>query len=133
MAKSNLARNTFILFTVSHSNPSLKEVRAETTLAGTWRQKLTQRPWRRAAYCLASLCLISMLSYSTQPRDATTHSELVTPTSIINQEHCSPGLPTGQSDGSIFSAAIPSSQMSLPCLKHCTTCLFSLPHQMKTE
>jgi hypothetical protein len=38
-----------------------------------------QRPWREAAYWLASLGLFSWLSYRTQdhqPRDGPTHSEL---------------------------------------------------------
>jgi hypothetical protein len=40
--------------------------------AGTWRQELMQRPWRGAAYWLASPGLLSLLSYRTQdyqPRD----------------------------------------------------------------
>ena len=45
--------------------------------AGTWRQELMQRPWRGAAYWLASPGLLNLLSYRTQdhqPRDGTTHS-----------------------------------------------------------
>jgi hypothetical protein len=45
--------------------------------AGTWRRELMQRPWRDAAYWLASPDLLSLLSYRTQdyqPRDGTTHS-----------------------------------------------------------
>jgi hypothetical protein len=34
--------------------------------AGTWRQELMQRPWRDAAYWLASHGLLSLLSYRTQ-------------------------------------------------------------------
>ena len=33
---------------------------------GTWRQELMQRPWRVAAYWIASPGLISLLSYRTQ-------------------------------------------------------------------
>jgi hypothetical protein len=42
--------------------------------AGTWKQELMQRPWRDAAYWLASPGLLSLLSYRTQdsqPRDGT--------------------------------------------------------------
>jgi hypothetical protein len=45
--------------------------------AGSWRQELLQRPWRDAAYWLASLGLLSLLSYRSQyyqPRDGTTHN-----------------------------------------------------------
>jgi hypothetical protein len=44
--------------------------------AGTWGQELMQRPWRGAAYWLASPGLFSLLSYRTQdyqPRDGTMH------------------------------------------------------------
>jgi hypothetical protein len=47
--------------------------------AGTWRQELMQRPWRGAAYWLASPGLLSLLFYRThdyQPRDGTTHNGL---------------------------------------------------------
>jgi hypothetical protein len=33
--------------------------------AGTWRQKLVQKPWKGAAYWLASSGLLSLLSYRT--------------------------------------------------------------------
>jgi len=51
--------------------------------AGTWRQELIQRPWKVAAYWLASPGLLSLLSYRTQdyqPRDGTTHNMLGPPT-----------------------------------------------------
>jgi hypothetical protein len=43
----------------------------------SWRQDMMQRPWRDAAYWLASPGLLSLLSYRTQdhqPRDGTSHS-----------------------------------------------------------
>jgi hypothetical protein len=43
--------------------------------AGTWRQELMQRPWRGAAYWIASPGLLSLFSYRTQnsqSRDGTT-------------------------------------------------------------
>jgi hypothetical protein len=46
--------------------------------AGTWKQKLMQKPWRGATYWIASpglLGLLSLLYYRTQeywPRDGTT-------------------------------------------------------------
>jgi hypothetical protein len=33
--------------------------------AGTWRQELMQRPWRSAAYWIASPHLLSLFSYKT--------------------------------------------------------------------
>jgi hypothetical protein len=50
--------------------------------AGTWRQELMQRPWRDAAYWLASSGLLRLISYRTQdyqPRDGTTHNGLGPP------------------------------------------------------
>ena len=50
--------------------------------SGTWRQELTQKPWRDAAYWLASPGLLSSLSYRTQgyqSRDGTTHNGLGPP------------------------------------------------------
>ena len=44
---------------------------------GTWRQELMQKPWKGAAYWLASPGLLSLLSYriqDSQPRDGTTHN-----------------------------------------------------------
>jgi len=47
------------------------------------KQELMQRPWRDAAYLLASPGLLSLLFYRTQdhqPRDSTTHNRLGPPT-----------------------------------------------------
>jgi hypothetical protein len=47
-----------------------------THRAGTWRQEQMQRPWRGAAYRIASPGLLSLFSYRTQdhqPTDGTTH------------------------------------------------------------
>jgi hypothetical protein len=55
--------------------------------AGTWRQELMQRPWRGAAYWLASLDLLSLPSYRTQyyhPRDGIIHNGLGPPALITN-------------------------------------------------
>jgi hypothetical protein len=46
--------------------------------AGTWRQELMQKPWREAAYWIASPALLSLLAYRAQdyqPRDGTTYNE----------------------------------------------------------
>ena len=55
--------------------------------AGTWRQELMQRPWRSAAYWLASPGFLHLISYRTQDyqsRDSTTHNELGPPPLITN-------------------------------------------------
>jgi hypothetical protein len=56
--------------------------------AGTWRQELMQRPWRGAAFWLASHGLLNLLSYRTQDpqhRGGTTHSGLGPPTLITKK------------------------------------------------
>jgi hypothetical protein len=55
--------------------------------AGTWRQKLMQRSWKGVTYWLASLGLLSLVSYRTQDyqhRDDTTYNALVPPSFITN-------------------------------------------------
>lgn len=55
--------------------------------AGTWKQELTQRSWRGAAYRLAPHGLLSLLSYSTQSRltrGGATRNGLGPPPSITN-------------------------------------------------
>jgi hypothetical protein len=55
--------------------------------AGTWRQELMQRPWRGAAYWLASPGLLHLISYRIQdyqPRDGTTYNGLGPPPLITN-------------------------------------------------
>jgi hypothetical protein len=45
--------------------------------AGAWRKELMKRPWRGAAYWIASPGFFSLLSYRTQdhqPRDGTTYN-----------------------------------------------------------
>jgi hypothetical protein len=58
--------------------------------AGTWRQKLMQRPWRGSAYWLAFPGLLSLLSCRTQdypPKDGTTRKGLGPPSLITNWEN----------------------------------------------
>jgi hypothetical protein len=67
-----------------------------TSRAGTWRQELMQRPWRGAAYWLASPGLLSLLSYRTldhQPRDGPTHNGMATPTMSWNHPPWAAPLP----------------------------------------
>jgi hypothetical protein len=50
-----------------------------SNMAESWRQELMQKPWRGAAYWLASHGLLSLLSYRTQDhqsRDGTINYEL---------------------------------------------------------
>jgi hypothetical protein len=54
--RSELGRKGLIWLTLSYHCSSSKEVRA-----GTWRQKLVQRPRRSAAYWLAPHGLLSLL------------------------------------------------------------------------
>lgn len=60
--------------------------------AGTQRQELMQRPWR---WCYLPQC----------------------PSPSVNCHKNAPDLPTGQSDGNIFSVEVLYSQMSLTCVK----------------
>jgi hypothetical protein len=53
--------------------------------AETWTQELMQRPWRGAAYWIASPDLLSLLSHRIkdhQLRDVTTHNGLGPPTLV---------------------------------------------------
>jgi hypothetical protein len=98
-----------------HRSPSLKEVRT-----GSWRQELTQRPWRGVAYWLASHGLRSLLFYTTQNhqlRDGPTHKGLGPPhQSLIKKMPYR--LATAQSYGGIFSIEVSSSQMTIvACIK----------------
>lgn len=103
-------RKRFIWPTCSDHSQSLSKMRAGTqagTEAGTM-EGCCSPAW--------SLRLIQLAFYTAQKHltgSGTTHSGLCPPTSIINQEN---GLP-GYSDGSIFSINVPSSQMTLVCVK----------------
>jgi hypothetical protein len=55
--QSNLGRKEFIWLTFLGNKPSLREVRV-----GTWREELMQRPWKSAAYLLASHGLLRITS-----------------------------------------------------------------------
>jgi hypothetical protein len=84
-----LGRKGFILLTPPQHCPSVMEDRTGTqNRAGTWRaQELMQRPWRGAAYWLASHGLLNLLLYRTQdhqPSDGPTHSGLDPLLSIIS-------------------------------------------------
>lgn len=84
------------------------------------RQELQQRSGDcfLVASPLASLSFL--LLYTTQdrlPRRDITHSELVLPTSIINQENTPADMSSGQSDGGIFLIKLPSSHMAPDCVK----------------
>jgi hypothetical protein len=54
VTKSNLGGKGLFQLPLPYHNPFLKEVRMQTQ-AGTWRQKLMQRPWKSAAHWLASI------------------------------------------------------------------------------
>jgi hypothetical protein len=54
---------------------------------GTWKQKLTQRKWRKYPYWLVFYGLLSLLSYIIHnhlPRGSIVHCGLSPPTSIIH-------------------------------------------------
>ena len=79
--KLYLAYTSTLLFIIEGSQDK------NSNRAGTWRQELTQRPWRDAAYWLVSPGLLSLLSYRTQdyqPRDGPTHNRLDPPPLITN-------------------------------------------------
>jgi len=73
--QKQLARNTFILFSVSHPNPSRKKVRAETHASRNLEAGTDAEAMEEAAYWLVPFGLLSLPSYSTQnylSRDSTT-------------------------------------------------------------
>jgi hypothetical protein len=104
------AYNSTLLFIIKGSQDR------NSLMAETWRQELMQRPWRGAAYWIASPGLISLFSCRTQdyhPRDNTTHNGLVPPLLIINGEIC---LTVG-SHGGIFSTEAPFLVITPACVK----------------
>jgi hypothetical protein len=59
-----------------------------------------------------------VIAPGTSAQDSGDHSGLGLSTPIIHQSRkCPLDLPTGQSEGSILSVEVPSSQMSLACVK----------------
>lgn len=87
---------------------------------GNSRQELGQRPWRSAAYRLASHGLLSLLSYGTEDllrRWSTAHSGLGPPTAIINTKNVPMDMLTGQPNSGSSSAERPSSRLTLVCVK----------------
>lgn len=59
-------------------------------IAGTWKQELRQKPWKKLVYWFAFQGLLSLLSYTTQdqcPSVGYIHSDLGTPSSRINEEN----------------------------------------------
>ena len=74
--RSKLGRKGFIQLTFPQFVHQQRKSGLELNLVR--KQKLMQRPWRGAAYWLASPGLFSLLSYRTQnyqPRDDTTHNQ----------------------------------------------------------
>ena len=74
--------------------------------AGSWRQELMQKPWRSAAYWLASRGFLSWLSDTVQghlPR-GWHHPQWTVPSHIDQKPRkCPMGWPRSQSDGGIVS------------------------------
>ena len=88
----------------------------DSNRAGTWRQELMQRPWRSAAYRLASHGLLNLLSYKIQdhqPRDTITHNGVGHPPLITNWENdLHPDFME-----TFFPVEVPSSQIIIACVK----------------
>ena len=114
MGKSNLGRQGFISLTVSYDSSSSKAVRA-----GTWKQELMQRPWREAAYWLAFHGLLSLLSNRTQGhqlRGSTTRKAQALPQQTLIKK-MTYRFAYSLILGGIFLVEVPSSQMTLACVK----------------
>ena len=80
--------NKFLWLTLPHCSPLLKVQDRNSSRDGTWRKELMQRPWRGAAYWLASHGLLGLISYRTrnhQLRDGPTHDGLDSPQSITKK------------------------------------------------
>jgi len=81
---------------------------------GSWRKELRQRLWSGTAYCLAPHVLLSLLSYRTQdhqPRNGAAHSGPGSPHQSLRK------CPTAGSYGHMFTTEVPSSLMTLACVK----------------
>lgn len=106
MIENNLERGIFLfcfcLLTYISQSQSIVEGSQgkNSSVAGTWRRELKQRPWRNSTCCLAPCG-----SFSPGPPawSCTTHSGLAPPVSVINQENALQAFPTAQSDGGSFS------------------------------
>jgi hypothetical protein len=77
MTKSDLERKGFVWLTIKVYCSG--KMRQESSRAGSWRQKLKQRPWRRAAYWLALHSLLAFLYNGGPPTPG-----LALPTLVIN-------------------------------------------------
>lgn len=78
------------------------------------------RNWSRGHGIILFTGLLLLLSYCSQdhqPKGVISYSELATPPYQSSSRKCIPGLPTGQSGGSIFSIDVPSSRMTLTYVK----------------
>jgi hypothetical protein len=106
----------FILhFTTHNWGKLVKEVKAVI-----WKQKVKHKSWKSDAYWITFQSLSSLLPYTTQKNlssTGSTHRRLCNYTSIINQDHASTDLFTGQHNGSIFSIEFSSFQMILDCVE----------------
>ena len=107
MAKSNLeGKGLFGLYVTAHHQSKSEQEPGDRTEA---------EPWRDAAYWLAP-----QFAYMTQdPLSSgdTTHNGLASSTSITEGRKMAHGLLTGQSDIRLFSVEVPSSQMTMACVK----------------
>jgi hypothetical protein len=87
--------------------------------AGTWKQELMQRPWRNTAYWHTESAFFKNPGLPVQGQD---HAQWVPP--LLNQSLIKK-MPTGQLYGCIFSIGVPSSQMTLACVKLNKTSLYN--------
>lgn len=115
MTKTNLWRKGLILAYMSHSQFITRGRQGRILEAGT----LWGKAWEEQAERLVPTRSQNLLSYSIkdhQPRSDTTQGEPRSLTSTVNHK-MNQGLPAGHSDGSIFPADVPSSQMTVACVK----------------
>lgn len=96
-----------------------------SSVAGTWRWELKQRPWRNSTCCLAPCGYFSL---GPPAWSCTTHSGLAPPVSNINQENALQAFPTAQSDGGSFSIDFlffPSDHVTLTWVKLAKNCQYN--------
>lgn len=118
LTKSNSGRKASNCLTLLHHSPSLREPKVETQ---GWNLELETKaePLRNAAYWLALLACLACILVNLPSSVA--HSGRGPPISTINKQNAPTDMFIGQSDRGNSSGEVPSSRVTLICVKSMTT------------